>query len=182
MDGIRMYSYVKGCADIREMLRIFLERGIEVRKLRLMDRLIKSSEIDQVKILNSYLSLVEQRALFGATRNIHNMARAMKEKLKNARGTHENPTTLELSLEIVQHLSNLAPYVDEFMIHGKIEDIDRLNELSRALYKKANYFGFYQDIETQLEDAGVTEEEVKTFVEKLSENIELEMETEDETS
>lgn len=62
-----MYSYVKGCTDIREMLRSFLEHGIDVRKLRLMDRLIKSSEIDQVKILNSYLSLVEQRALFGAT-------------------------------------------------------------------------------------------------------------------
>jgi len=177
-----MYSYVKACADIRRMLRDFLERGIEVTELDLMDRVIKSSEIDQVKILNSYLSLVEQRALFGATRNVHNIIKVMKEKLKIARETHENPTTLELSLEIMQPLSNVATYIDEFMIHRKVEDVDKLNELSRILYKKANYFGFYQDIETQLKDARITEEEIKTFVEKLNENIELEMETQDETS
>ena len=177
-----MYSYVKGCADIHGMLRSFLERGIEVRELRLMDRLIKSSEIDQVKILNSYLSLAEQRALFGATRTIYNIIKVMKEKLKIARETHENPTTIELSLEIIEYLSNVAPYIDEFVIHGETENIDRIHELSRILYRKANYLGFYQDIETQLKEARITEDEVKTFVEKLNENIELEMETEDESS
>ena len=179
---MRMYSYVKGCASIRGMLRSFLKRGIEVRKLDLIDRLIKSSEIDQVKILNSYLSLVEQRALFGATRNIYNIIRAMKEKLKIARETHENPATLELSLEIIEHLSNVAPYIDEFVIHGKAKDIGRINELSRILYRKANYLGFYQDIETQIKDARITEDEVKNFVEELNKNIELEMEAEDESS
>ena len=174
-----MYSYVKGCEEIRNMLRSFLEHGIEVSKLGSMDRLIKSSEIDQVKILNSYLSLVEQRALFGATRNIYNIARAMKEKVKIARETHENPTTLELSLEIMEHLSNVAFCIDEFVIHGRKEDIDRINELSRNLYRKANRFGFYQDMETQLKDARITEDEVKTFVEQLNNNIALAMETED---
>ena len=177
-----MYSYVKGCADIRNMLRNFLEHGIEVSKLSSMDCLIKSSESDQIKILNSYLSLVEQRVLFGATRNIYNIARAMKEKVKIARETHENPTTLELSLEIMEHLSNVAFYIDEFVVHGKTKDIDRINELSRILYRKANRFEFYQDMDTQLKDAGITEEEVKTFVEELNKNIELEMETADESS
>jgi len=164
------------------MLRDFLEHGIEVTELRLLDRLIKSSEIDQIRILNSYLSLVEQRALFGAMRNIYNIARAMKEKLIIARETHENPTTLELPIEIMQHLSNVAPCIDEFVIHGKTGDIGRINELSRILYRKANYLGFYQDMETQFKDANITEEEVKTFVEELHKNIELEMETEDETT
>lgn len=178
-----MYSYVEACAVIRRMLRGFLEHGIDVNKLDVMDPVIKSSEIDQVKILNSYLSLVEQRALFGATRNIYNITRAMKEKLKIARETHENPTTLELSIEIMQHLSNVAPCIDEFVIHGKTGDIGRINELSRILYRKANYLGFYQDMETQFKDANITEEEVKTFVEQLNENIELEMmENEDESS
>jgi hypothetical protein len=176
-----MYSYVEACAVIQRMLRGFLERGIDVTKLDTMNRVIKSSEIDQVKILNSYLSLLEQRALFGATRNIHTIIKVMKEKLKIARETHENPTTIELSLEIMQHLSNVASYIDEFMIRGKAVDINRLNELSRILYKKASYFGFYQDVETQLKDARISEEEVKTFVEKLNENMELEVESEDES-
>lgn len=182
MSRRKVYSYVKGCADIHTMLRSFLEQGIDVSKLDLMDHAIKSSEIDQIKILNSYLSLEEQRVFFGVTRNIYNIIRAMKEKIEIARETHENPTTLELSLEIMQHLSNVAPYVDEFVIHGKIGDTDRINELSRILYRKASYLGFYQNIETQLKDARITDEEVKTFVEKLNENIELEMESQDESS
>ena len=177
-----MYSYARSLESIRKMLVDFLERGIDVSKLDPVDRVVDSSKIDQVKILNSYLSLVEQRVLFGAVRNIHNVVKTMKEKLKIARETHENPTTLELSLEIMQHLSNVAFYVDEFVIRGKIKNMNRIKELSRILYRKARYLGFYQDIDTQLKDAGITEEEVQTFVEKLNENIELEMEIKDEFS
>jgi len=176
-----MYTYVKACADIRRMLIGFLEQGIDVSRLDLMDRIVKSSKIDQVKILNSYLPLVEQRTLFGATRNIHNIIRIMKEKLKTACETHENPTTIELSLEIMENLSNLAPYIDEFITNGKTGDMDRIDELSRILYRKAKNLGFYQGVDAQLHDAGITQNEVKTFVEKLNENIELEMETEDES-
>lgn len=176
-----MYSYVKGCAQIHNMLTDFLKHGIEVSKLKVMDRLIESSKIDQVRILNSYVSLAEQRTLFGAMRNIYNIITVMKEKLKIARETHENPTTIESSLEILQHLSNVASHVDEFMINGKTKPMHRIDELSRILYKKANYFGFYHDIDTQLRKAGITEDEVKSFVEKLNENIKLEMETLDET-
>lgn len=175
----KMYSYVESCVSIRKMLTNFLDYGIDVSRLDLMDDLIKSSETDQVKILNSYLSLKEQRVLFGATRNICNVVKVMKEKLKIARETHENPTTIELSLEIMENLSNTASFVDEFLINGKTEDINTVDQLSRILYKKASKLGFYQDIKTQLKDAGITKKEVKTFVEKLSKNIE-EMETEDE--
>jgi len=181
MVEIKMPSYVKSCADISRMLRSFLVHGIDVNELASLDRLIESSEIDQVKILNSYLPLVEQRALFGATRNINNITKIMKEKIGIARETHENPRTLELSLELMQHLSNLAPYIDEFRLHKKIED-NQINELSRILYRKANNLGFYQSVGAQLEEARITEEEVKTFVEKLNENIELEMETRDESA
>lgn len=177
-----MYSYVKGCAQIRNMLTDFLEHGIEISKLKVMDRLIESSKIDQVRILNSYVSLAEQRTLFGAMRNTYNIITVMKEKLKIARETHENPTTIESSLEILQHLSTVASYIDEFMIDGKTKPMHRIDELSRILYKKANYFGFYHDVGTQLRNAGITEEEAKSFVEKLNENIELEMETLDESS
>lgn len=181
MDEIKMYRYVEGFGNIREMLIDFLRHGIAVNKLGAMDQVIESSEIDQVKILNSYRSLKEQRILFGATRNINNIVRMMKEKIKVARETHENPTTLELSLELIEYLSNLAPYIDEFATNGKIEEVDRINELSRILYRKANYLGFYQDIETQLEDARITEDEIKFFVEELNKNIEIEM-IEDESA
>jgi len=175
-----MYSYVESFESIQKMLIDFLRHGIDVSKLDPMDRVIESSEIDQVKILSSYRSLKEQRTLFGATRNINNIIRVMKEKVKIAREIHENPTTLKLSLEILEHLSNIAPYVDEFVTNGKTEEIHRINELSRILYRKANYLGFYRDIETQFKDANITKEEVKDFVEKLNEDIELVVESENE--
>lgn len=180
MDERRMYSYVEGFKSIRKMLIDFLRHDIDASNLDPIDQVIESSEIDQVKILNSYRSLKEQRSLFGATRNINNIIGVMKEKIKVARETHENPKTLELSLEMLEHLSNIAPYIDEFMTKGKTEETDRINDLSRILYKKANYLGFYQDIETQLKEANISKEEVKNFMEKLNEDIELMVESEDE--
>ena len=175
-----MHRYVESFENIQKMLIDFLRHGIDFNKLDPVDQVIESSEIDQVKILNSYRSLKEQRTLFGAMRNINNIVGVMKEKIKIACETHENPTTLELSLEMIKHLSNLAPYIDEFMTNGKKEEIDRINELSRILYRKANYLGFYQDIETQFKEANISKEEVKDFVEKLNEDIELVVGTEDE--
>lgn len=176
-----MYKYVEGFERIREILGDFLRHGVDPGKLDPFDQAIESSQIDQVRILNSYLSLAEQRVLFGATKNIHNIIRVMKEKLKIAHMTHENPTTIELSLEILESLSHLAPHLDDFMINDKAK-VSTINELSRISYKKASKLGFYQDIDTQLRDAGITQKEIKTFVEKLNENIDLEMETQDESA
>lgn len=176
-----MYNYARGSIDIQGMLVNFLKNGIDVNNLKPLDYVIEASEIDQIKILNSYLSTVDQRTLFGALRNINNILKVMKEKIKIARETHQNPTNLEVSLEIMEHLSSLAFHIDNFLNDGKLNEIARINELSRILYKKANYFGFYQDVDTQLKNAGITEEEAKAFVGKLNENIELEM-IEDESS
>jgi hypothetical protein len=177
-----MFNYVEGFESIRKMLIDFLGNGIDVTKLEPMDRVIESAEIDKVKILNSYQPLMVQRSLFGAMRNIGNVVEVMKEKVKIARETRENPKTLELSLEIMEHLSTIAPYIDDFIIEGKIREMNRLNELSRILYRKANHLGFYQDIETQLKRARISRDEVYAFVEKLSENIGLEVEALDESS
>jgi hypothetical protein len=177
-----MFNYVKGLENIRKMLMGFLSNGIDVTKLEPMDRVIESAKIDQVKILNSYQPLAVQRTLFGAMRNISNVVEVMKEKVRIARETHENPTTLELSLEIIEHLSTIAPYVDDFIIEGKIREMSRLNELSRILYRKANRLGFYQDVETQLKQARISRDETQAFLERLSENIGLEVETLDESS
>lgn len=175
-----MYSYVEGFEKIRKTLVDFLRNGINVSKLDPLDHMIETSQVDQIKILNSYRPLVDQRALFGATRNINNVVGVMKEKIKVARETHENPTTLELSLELIEDLSNLAPYIDSFITNNKTTELDRVNELSRILYKKAKYLGFCQDAETQLKNAEITEDEVKAFIEQLSENIEF-LENEDES-
>jgi len=177
-----MFSYVEGFESIQKMLRDFLENGIDISKLDPLDRVIESAKIDQIKILNSYQPLLVQRAFFGATRNINNVVEVMKERIKIAREIHENPKTLELSLEIVEQLSAIAPYIDDFVNKDRIKEIERVNELSRILYRKASYLGFYRDIESQLKDARITNDEVKAFVEKLSENIGLEVETLDESS
>jgi len=181
MSEIRMQGYVEGFESIRNMLRDFLRHGIDASKLDPMDRIIESSETDQVKILNSYRSLKEQRILFGATRNIYNISGVMKERIRIAHETHENPTALESSLELLEHLSNIAPFIDEFMTKGKTEETSRIDDLSRILYRKANYLGFYQDIQTQFRNANITKQDIKDFVEKLSEDIEEVVESEDES-
>jgi len=164
------------------MLNTFLHNGIDANKLDPINRVIESAKSDQVKILNSYQSLTTQRVFFGATMNISTIAEVMKERIKVAKERHENPLTLDLSLELLDNLMALAPYIDEFIHEGKIIDINRTNELSRNLYRKANSLGFYTTSETQLKSAGITKEEAKAFVEKLSENIGLEIDTMDDNT
>jgi len=163
------------------MLNTFLRQGIDEAHLEPLDDLVKSSQIDEIKVLNSYQPLSQQRVLFGALRNIYNTADEMRAKLKIARAIHENPKTVERALEIVESLCTIAPYIDEFLIQGKTKEGEKINELSRALYRKANRLGFYQDLGTQLKHALIAENEVEDFFKKLTENIEIEVETTDET-
>lgn len=176
-----MFSYADGFNGILVMLKSFLRNGIDVNNLEPVNNLIESSKVDQVKILNSYQPLAIQRVFFGAAMNINTIAEVMKERIKVARERHENPLTLDLSLELMDNLVAIAPYMDAFMHDGKVEDINRTNELSRLLYRKAKILGFNKTTESQLKYAGITQDETKFFVEKLSENIGLEVETRDES-
>jgi hypothetical protein len=179
---VSMFRYAGGFNDIRKMLNIFLRNGIDASKLDPINRVIESAKSDQIKILNSYQSLSARRVFFGATMNIGTVAEVMRERIKVAKEKDENPLTLDLSLELLDILIALAPYVDEFVYEGKITDINRTNELSRLLYRKANSLGFYINTETQLKSAGITKDEAKAFVEKLIENIGLEIETMDDNT
>jgi hypothetical protein len=176
-----MFNYVEGCEKLRRMLNAFLVNGIDETHLESLDDLIKSSEIDEIKVLNSYQPLSQQRVMFGALRNIYNTADEMRAKLRIAHAIHENPKTVERALEMVESLCAVAPYIDEFLTQGKIKESEKINELSRALYRKANRLGFYQDVGAQLKHAQIAENEVEDFFKKLAENIEIEAETTDET-
>lgn len=105
----------------------------------------------------------------------------MRAKLRIARAIHENPKTVERALEMVESLCVIAPYIDEFLAQGKTKEAEKINELSRALYRKANRLGFYQNLDAQLKHAEIDENEVGNFFKKLTENIEIEVETTDET-
>ena len=174
--------YVEGCEKLRRMLKSFLTNGIDEAHLEPLDALVTSSQIDEVKVLNSYQPLPQQRVLFGALRNIYNTTDEMRAKLKIARAIHENPKTVERALELVDSLCAIAPYIDDFLSKGKTEESAKINELSRILYKKASHLGFYKDTNTQLRQAQIAEGEVEDFFKKLTENIEIEVETTDETS
>lgn len=177
-----MFFYVETCEKLQRMLKTFLVNGIDEAHLEPLDDMVTSSQIDEVKVLNSYQPLPQQRILFGALRNIYNTADEMRAKLKIARAIHENPKTIERALEMLDSLCAIAPYIDEFLSKGRTEEIARINELSRLLYRKANRLGFYQDMNAQLKHAQIAEGEVEDFFKKLTENIELEVETTDETS
>jgi len=176
-----MFNYVEGCERIHRMLNTFLVNGIDENHLEPLDDLIKSAQIDEVKALNSYQPMSQQRILFGAFRNIYNTTEEMRAKLRIARAIHENPKTVERALEMIENLCVVAPYIDEFLTKGGTKESGRLNELSRALYRKANRLGFYQNVDAQLKHAQIREAEVEAFAKKLTENIEIEVETTDET-
>ena len=171
-----MTGYAQKVESIQSVLDDFRRKGfIDKARLGSLDELIRSSYADQFKILNTpRLSLDEQRSLFGAVRNMHTTAKAMRTKLVNASERHENPTTAELSLETMGSLSALAPYLDEYFARGEVLHIKTVNELSRILYKKAKRSGFSEDISAQFEALGISPEELKSFTEKLNHNIETE--------
>jgi hypothetical protein len=171
-----MTGYAQKVESIQRVLFDFRRKGI-IDKARLgsLDELIRSSNADQFKILNTpRLSLDEQRSLFGAVRNMYTTAKAMKKKLVTASERHENPTTAELSLETTESLLTLAPYIDEYFARGEMVHIKTVNELSRILYKKAKRSGFSEDTSAQFEALGIGPEELKSFTEKLNQNIEAE--------
>lgn len=177
-----MFNYVEGCERLRKMLDTFLVNGIDEVHLEPLDDLVKSSQIDEVKALNSPQPLSQQRVLFGALRNIHGTTDEMRAKLRIARVIHENPKTVERALEMIESLCAIAPYIDEFLTEGRTKESEKINELSRELYRKANRLGFYQNLDTQLKRARISENDVEDFVKKLTKNIEIEVETTDETS
>jgi len=177
-----MDGYTEKVESIQIMLTDFVQnRVVDTKKLCVLDELMDASKTDQFKILNtSRLSLEEQRCLFGAVRNIYTTTKAMKAKLVTASERHENPRIADLCLEITQSVSNLTPYVDAYIIEGRMYDTKTINEFSRLLYKKAKYLGFSEDIAAQFREIKITPEEVKDFVKKLNENIELETHIDEE--
>jgi len=177
-----MDGYAKGVEKVQRTLCDFKQKGtIDGAKLDPLDQLIRSSETDQLRILNTpRLSLDQQRAMFGAMRNICNTTKMMKRKLMAASQRHENPTTADLSLEMIQSLLNLAPYVDAYVIRGRVDDVKIINEFSRILHKKAKYLGFSEDVATQLKEINITTSEVRNFIERLNQNIDHETDTDED--
>ena len=180
-----MLAYKDEIAAIRSLLEGFVKSGkIDPNKLSLMDNIINRSEEDQFRVLNkSYLPLDTQRSFFGAIRNMNISLKSIKERLKGAAAIHENPTTAQLALELIPSFLNLAPYIDSFN-NGEIsaKEVENVSKFSRILYKKARSFGFYQDAISQLKEAGITESQVKSFVDNFRKNIALELEIEEEAS
>jgi len=158
------------------MLGDFKQKGIiDEAKLNPLDELIRLSYADQFRILNTpWLSLDEQRSLFGAIRNVHTTAKTLKARLAAASERHENPTMADLSFEVTESLSNLAPYIDECFTRGQVSQISSINELSRILYKKAKRFGFLEDSATQFKTLEIGPEELKSFTDRLNQNIQSE--------
>jgi hypothetical protein len=164
------------------MLSVFAKtKNIDASQLSKMDLMIKQSERDQIRVLNKPLPLTTQRIMFGAFRNINTSVKVMKEKLKTASLKHENPTTAERALELMDILSTLTYYVDPFVNRGEIAvNPDEIAKASRMLYRKARSFGFSENRETQLREAGVTEGQEKSFINDFENNVSQQLGIEEE--
>lgn len=172
-----MFSYIEEVSKINNLLNEFVKsRKIEIDKLNSMDNLISFSKENQINTLNSgYLTLKEEIVLFGVMTNIKNTLESMKERLKVASERHENPTTAELALEIMPSFDNLEPFINDFVNNRYLHDIERLDDFSRILHRKAHKLGFSKDIKSQFKEADVTVGDVQEFMTKLKNNIEIEL-------
>lgn len=177
-----MYSYQRELIPIQKMLKRFIEtKVIDTSHLSKMDSLIKQSEVDQIRALNRSIPLNTQRIMFGALRNMNTSLKCMKEKLKTAASSHENPTTAEQALELMESLRNVALCVDPFVNENVIvTNMENVEKLSRILYRKAKAFGFSEDVVTQLKQAGITESDVKSFISSFDNNLAQELGIEEE--
>jgi hypothetical protein len=177
-----MYSYCQDVLRIQKMLTVFAEnRIIDVRQLSKMDALIQQSERDQIRVLSSSLPLDVQRTMFGAIRNVNTSVKTIKKELKIASERHENPTIAEQALELMESLSNVASYIDPFTNEGKIiAEPDEIAKFSRILYRKAKSFGFSEDQQAQLKEAGITEKQAESFVNMFDNNVSQEIGIEEE--
>lgn len=177
----KMKSYSLELTSIQEILRGFARtQTIDAHQLSTMDEIIKRSEQDQFRILNSSFSSDVQRIMFGAIRNINTAVKGMKTRLRTASERRENPTTAEQALELMENLSNVAHYVDLYVNKGQITDLQEIDKLSRLLYRKANSLGFSQDQMEQLKEAGITEKQIESFVSSFDNKVSQQLEIEEE--
>ncbi len=170
---ISLIGYASRVENIQHILLDFRRnRVIDKAKLSPLDEFAKASYADQVRVLNSTrLAVDQQRALFGAIMNMHTAIKTMKARLEIASEIHENPTTAELSLELIENLSNVAIGLDGFFIRDRMPQIRSFNETSRALYKKAKQLGFSEDDSSQFAALGIEPKDVSNFTENLNKNI-----------
>jgi len=180
--AMKISDYVTAFDSIENVLNRFVQDArIDHSQLALFDRIIDRSSEDEVRILNnSYISLNEQRALFGAFRNIKISTKMMKNRLENACKFHENPTTVEIALEIIPIYQNLSRYLDDFLDRKEIYELDKICLFSRSLYKKSKQLGFSQDTSSQLKEIGISPELVGEFVEEFTVNVSKELELDEE--
>jgi len=176
-----MYSYKQELNRIQEMLNNFVKtKVIDVKQLTKLDSLIKQSEQDQIRTLNSSLPLDIQRIMFGAVRNMNTSLKGIKERLRSASLRHENPTTAQQALEMMEILSNVAYSIDAYTNERRITDVKDIEKLSRILYRKAKSFGFSEDQQTQLTEAGITASQVESFIDHFGNNLSQELDIEEE--
>jgi len=179
---LTMHRYRPEFVTINDILREFVQdKHIDNKKLNMFDNVIKWSHEDQINVLNTtHLSFKNQSVLFGAFRNIEISIKVMKDKLENAMRRHENPSTAELAIDLMPNLLKIGPIIDNFLTEKTVRNVNELSTSSRTLYKKAGDHGFSKDSDTQLEEAGITELEVTSFVNIFRENISSELGIEEE--
>ena len=172
-----MHRYRPEFVKINDALREFVDvEFIDNKKLDMFDNVIKWSLEDQISVINNaYLSIKEQMILFGAFSEIEKSVKVVKEKLKNALRSHENPATAASALSLMPRLIEIGPLIDFYVNRRKIRNFDRLHELTRNLYKNAKVLGFSKDPSSQLNEVGVTRKELTEFMDSFRLNINSEL-------
>ena len=164
---------------IRNTVSDFVEtKHIDPEKLNVFDNVLKWTVEDKFEVLNNaYLTIKEQMILFGAFTEIEKTIKVLKEKLEMAIQRHENPTTAVQVLDLMPSLIEIGPLVDVFINTKKISNFDSLHMLTRKLYKDARASGFSKDTSSQIDDIGISNEEVNSVVTSFIEVLSLEEKT-----
>jgi len=169
---------------VNTTLGSFVRAGrIDGSQLEVFSEINERAKEDQFRVLNQpYLSLNDQRIMFGVFRNISQSTEIMKVRLQNASKIGENPITAEMSLKLAPLYLALGSYIDDYFSKKEIFDSDKIALFSRNLYKKAKKHGFLKDTSSQLKDLGIAPSIIKAFAETFANNVSQEIEIEEEVT
>jgi hypothetical protein len=165
-------------------LKSFVQKGkIDTAQLEVLNEISERAKADQFRILNqSSLSLSDQRILFSSLININQSTDVMKSRLKNASMIGENPTTAEISLDLIPLYQEIGNYIDDFFSKKEIFNSEKLFLFSRNLYKKAKKYNFLKDTSSQLRALKISSSIITSFAETFANNVNHEIEINDEVT
>jgi len=166
---------LKEINNIENLLNSFIKHGkIKPNKLIKLGKFQEMCIMEQRMILaDSLISLENQRDVFSTLKNIRETTGIMKHKLLIAHSVGENPTTVEMCLQIMPTMKEILNTYDVLKGKFSIDGMKKMKLLSFDLLRLTRRMGFARDYEKELKENKMSENQKITFIENFKDNLKV---------